>query len=178
MSVNGENDGAWAVEQSRKKKVRGGHRAHLKKMSGEIDGLLGGDTLASEPRLITLKGCLERKAQIISKLDEEVLEEIPDDDITLEIEEAEDVQTHIQEMIVAIEKAVIRNPIKSEKAGTSRSSESRPVSPRAGFKHMKLPKYEIKFGGDPKQYRTFIDSFEVSVMKSNELSDVQRFTYL
>ena len=43
---------------------------------------------------------------------------------------------------------------------------------------MKLPKLEMKkFSGDPKEYRTFRDAFEVSINNDRGLSGVEKFTY-
>ena len=44
--------------------------------------------------------------------------------------------------------------------------------------HMKLPTYKISFDGDPKKYNAFKDLYEVAVEKREDLSDVERFTYL
>ena len=43
----------------------------------------------------------------------------------------------------------------------------------------KLPKLEIqKFGGDASQWFTFWDNFVASIHNNEELSDVERFSYL
>ena len=157
---------------NRKKKVRGGHKAHLTKLlsdaSDQIDGYVGDN----ESRLLTVRSCLERKADIISKLDEEILEDIEDEgEIAKEIEQAENCQNRIREKIIAID-MLIKRDVKKEK----------PVirSPPVIQKHnVRLPKLEIeKFCGDPKKYRTFRDSFEAAITKNESLSDVERLTYL
>ena len=44
---------------------------------------------------------------------------------------------------------------------------------------VKLPKLQIeKFSGDPKQYRAFRDAFDLVANESNDLTDVDKFTYL
>ena len=44
---------------------------------------------------------------------------------------------------------------------------------------MKLPKLEIKrFGGDPKEYKSFKDSFEIAVYQRSNIAEVEKFTYL
>ena len=44
---------------------------------------------------------------------------------------------------------------------------------------MKLPKLEIKrFGGDPKEYKSFKDSFEIAVNRRSDIAEVEKFTYL
>ena len=44
---------------------------------------------------------------------------------------------------------------------------------------MKLPKLEIKrFGGDPKEYKSFKDSFEIAVNWRSDIAEVEKFIYL
>ena len=62
--------------ESRKKKVRGGHKAHLTKMFNEIDTLLDGSGPGRDERLSTLRECLVRKAGVLNVLDNEILEEV------------------------------------------------------------------------------------------------------
>ena len=44
---------------------------------------------------------------------------------------------------------------------------------------IKLPKLQKeKFSGDPKQYRAFRDAFDLVANENNDLTDVEKFTYL
>lgn len=110
MSQNGEQAATPAEEQnrpSRKTRVRGGHRSHLTTLLKDVATQLTGYTSEREAKMLTNKGCLERKAIILTKLDEEILEEIEDDTaIAAEIEIAEAIQNQIQESIIKIEKAL------------------------------------------------------------------------
>ena len=46
-------------------------------------------------------------------------------------------------------------------------------------RNVKLPKLEIKkFSGEPTAWMTFIDSFEATVDRSTNLSDVEKFNHL
>ena len=168
--------------QVRKKRVRGGHKAHLTKMIGEIETLLSSTDPDRDDRLFAYKGCLERKADVITKLDSQILDEVDPDSIAEEIEAAEEIQTEIQMMIVKIDRKLAPTKVKQERsAGSGSSSTNAAGSERditSQMRHMKLPKYEIKFDGDPKKYRAFRDSFDVAVMRYSALSDVERFTYL
>ena len=185
LQDGGGNDGVVVVE-SRKKKVRGGHKAHLTKMFNEIDTLLLGRGSGRDERLCALRECLLRKAGVISVLDNEIFDEVEPDTIPVEVEEAEETQTAIQEKIVKIDRAlgVKKKPLVAATTGntssnsTTENSDTSVSSTSAQFRHMKLPKYEIKFDGDPKKYRTFKDSFEVAVDNNTALSSVEKFTYL
>ena len=72
MAEEAETDVATGT---RKKNVRGGHRAHLRKLYADVANLLSGYTEESEAKVLTLKACLERKATILAKLDEEISRE-------------------------------------------------------------------------------------------------------
>ena len=65
---------------TRKKKIRGGHKVHLRMLISSVNHLLRDtDSVLNNAELLLRKLQLERKAQIISKLDEEILEEIEDE---------------------------------------------------------------------------------------------------
>ena len=138
----------------RKKRVRGGHRAHLTKMLTEVTTQMTGYEESRESTVLTLKSCLERKAGILSKLDAEILEEIDDGaQMEVEIDQAEAIQNQIQEAIIKIDwtlkkaaKPDIKPDIKPAQSSDKRSN-------------MKLPKYQITFDRDPKKYHTFRDLF-------------------
>ena len=62
---------------AREKKFRGGHKVHLRKLISSVNHVLRDtDRTENKAELLSRKLQLERKAQIISKLDEEILEEI------------------------------------------------------------------------------------------------------
>ena len=87
MSETGENTGNPGAE--RKKRIRAGHKAHLTKLTTAVDTLLAAYSNAQEGELLKLKGSLERKIQVIAKLDDEILDTVEDDQIDAEIEEAD-----------------------------------------------------------------------------------------
>ena len=180
MSLDdGGNEAVPAVVESRKKKVRGGHKAHLTKMFNEIDTLLLGRGPGRDERLSALRECLVRKAGVISALDNEILDEVEPDTILLEVESAEETQKEIQQKIVKIDRVFgVKKKLEAAATTGSTSSTASISTTSAQFRHMKLPKYEIKFDGDPKKYRTFKDSFEVAVDRNTALSSVEKFTYL
>ena len=157
MSETGDDtvaEGSQVVRdanQQRKKRVRGGHRAHLTKLITELGTKLAGKVADHEERRLTLKACLGRKASTLSKLDEEVLEGVDDEDaMATEIEAAENLQNLIQENIIKIDKALKKEVLK-DAVKSPLVSEKR--------KNMKLPKYRVDdFHGDPKRWRAFRDS--------------------
>ena len=105
MNTNGTNGDV----ESRKKRVRGGHRAHLTKMLAEVATQLTGYEENREAKVLTLKSCLERKSGVLGKLDSEILEEINDgDQMGAEIDQAEAIQNQIQEAIIEIDMTLKR----------------------------------------------------------------------
>ena len=85
MSVN-DAEVAVADQPSRKVRVRAGHKSHFTKMKTDIDTLIAGTAADKNDRLLALKGCLQRKATVISDLDAEILDEIDVENIAVEIE--------------------------------------------------------------------------------------------
>ena len=77
--MNAEDEAAVAVT-SRSKKVRGGHKANLKRIFKDIDDSFRDFVLGRETQLMGLQKSLERKAEIIPKLDEAILGQIDDED--------------------------------------------------------------------------------------------------
>ena len=80
----------------RKKRVRAGHRCHLKKMCTTVDNILKEYNPSLESELVSIRECLVRKAAVFSKLDEELLDNIEDKNkIAEEIDAAEDFQNFV-----------------------------------------------------------------------------------
>ena len=85
------------TEVVRKKKVRTGHRCHLKKMCTTVDNILKEYNPSLESELLSIRECLVRKAAVISKLDEELRDSIEDEnEIAEEINAAEEFQQRLK----------------------------------------------------------------------------------
>ena len=96
---NGENvqGDAAQVVKGKTTKVRGGHKANLKKILKDVDDCLKDFDMGREPQLLAFREALERKADIITKLDSEILDVIEDEDeIGVEIAACDTVQLHIR----------------------------------------------------------------------------------
>ena len=90
---------------ARKKKIRGGHKVHLRKLISSVNHLLRDtDSAENKSELLSRKLKLERKAQIISKLDEQILVEIKEEgEITHETETAEEIDSEIAILRIKID---------------------------------------------------------------------------
>ena len=90
---------------ARKKDIRGGHKVHIRKLISRVNYLLRyTDSAENNAELLLRKLQLERKAHIISKLNEELLVEIGDEgEMAHEIETAGKIRSEIA-IIIKIER--------------------------------------------------------------------------
>ena len=100
-----------------KKKIRGGHKVHLRKSITSVIHLLrDADSAENNTELLSRKLQLERKVQIISKLDEEILEEIEDEGgIAHETETAKEVHSEMATLRIKIERLCVTTEIRERK---------------------------------------------------------------
>ena len=162
----------------KKKKILGGHKAHVQKLSTAIDKILGAFDMKNEAELLGLRDTLTRKAVILAQLDDEILQETEDDDIDDAIEANEAIQEKIQQKIREIDVLLRRAHKAEEDAKAAAKPETKTVKMRPKAT-VKLPKYEIKkFSGEPTVYRAFWDAFKVAIDDNDQLSKVEKFTYL
>ena len=189
--VSGDEDDVEVVVtdeeriRRRKVKIRAGHRAHVTKMYAAIENNIKNYDASLEVDMIAFRDTLKRKAVIISKLDEEILETLDDDEkIIDEVDNSEGIQADIQFRIVKIENLLQKQKTDvEEKKNVTKSdvkNEEKSVDVTKKIQAMvKLPKIEIQcFMGDPKEYRAFRDAFDVTIGDKDGLSDVEKFTYL
>ena len=151
----------------------------LRKLILSVNHLLRNtDSAENNAELLSRKLQLQRKVQIISKLDEGILEEIEDEgEIAREIETAEEVHSQIAILRIKIEGVLQQRSEKKKQEETTRATEmNNSVSKTI---NMKLPKLEIKrFSGGPKEYKSFKDSFDIAANRRSDIAEVEKFTYL
>ena len=168
------------TEVVRKKKVRAGHRCHLKKMCTTVDNILKEYNPSLESELLSIRECLVRKAAVISKLDEELLDSIEDEnEIAKEINAAEEFQNFVRKKGIEIEQFLSRIKDEENRNRMPALEQPIPIIRERDKVRVKLPKLQIeKFSGDPKQYCAFRDVFDLVTNENNDLTDVEKFTYL
>ena len=131
---------------------------------------------AEDDKLVSLKRSLSEKLDTIKKLDSEILDATPDDQIDGEIDQADQVMEKIHGTMCSIEKVLKASTPAPEAATGTRSSPSR-TSPHGG--KVKLPKLSLPhFNGNVMKWTTFWDSYESAIHNSTDLSDVDKFNYL
>ena len=165
---------------AKKKKVRGGHKVHLRKLFSSVTELCQSEEIEDSAELIALRSCLERKTALMGRLDEEIIENIEsEEEMAAEIESAESLQNDIRKRIIWLDRKLESENQKKGRVGTARNNGSEVSSAERKPNTVKLPKIEIpKFAGDPKDYRPFRDSYDVSVHNRDDISIVEKFTYL
>ena len=141
-------------------------------------------SLGSE--LLSIRECLVRKATVISKLGEELLDNIEDEnEIAEEIDVTEEFQNFVRKKGIEIERLFDRVKAEENRSRMTALKQSIPITrerEKVGVILVilvKIPKLQIvKFSGDPKQYRAFRDAFDLVANRNNDLTDVEKFTYL
>ena len=171
-------------ELVKKRKIRGGHRGYVSKLLVQIE------ETADEIPLREIKEQLQEKREVLKRLDEEILEIISRDDeddgelCSKEIEESGTLQRRITAGLIKIQGLFSLNTDgqKSQRRESVLSVDSLVSSSSGGSRHKaraKLPKLELKkFSGRPIDWPEFWDTFRSAVDDNEELSEVDKFSYL
>ena len=159
------------AELTNKKKRRGGHCSYVTRTITAVKGILENYELSNEIKLRQQKIILEEQLGTLQSLDDQILELLTDDTQTaMKIDESGEFRAGIHEIMIRIDKLLISKEDKtqSEQVVTSKTGAS-----------AKLPKLQVpKFPGNPCQWNSFWDSFFAGVHNREELTDVERFSYL
>ncbi|XP_066911811.1 uncharacterized protein [Clytia hemisphaerica] len=135
--------------------------------------------------LVVLKNTVKEKLKSIMELYQEIAdEETEDDDYNLIMNDALDYEVKTNYEIRKIENFVTKfSRGKSTGGGSSNVELSTPVSSVQSVAkaktNVKLPTLKIKqFSGNPADYQSFIESFNVAVHNEKSIPDVQKLNYL
>ena len=149
-------------------------------MCTTVDNILKEYNPSLESELLSIRESLVRKAAVISKLGEELLDSIEDEnEIAEEINAAEEFRNFVRKKGIEIEQFFARIKDEENRDGMLALEQPIPIIRERDKVRVKLPKLQIeKFSGDPKQYRAFRDSFDLAANENNDLTDVAKFTHL
>ena len=158
------------AELTKKKRVRAGHRASVKRILSKAEDLLARPD-RDQAALSQLKLSLKDKLDVLGQLDNDILELIDAEDaLTEDIEQADIVKEGIYGVIVKLESASSAPP--------DPAVPKRVVVPPTADK-VKLPKLTIqRFNGELTTWMTFWDSFKSAVHDNPSLTDMDKFNYL
>ena len=169
------------TELVKKKKVRGGHRAHATKLLGTAREVLEEYDGTEKDSLMQTKIALMEKLETLRRLDDTILdlvsaEEDGEEKIAAEIEDSENIKAEIPGVVLAIDEA-----LKDNSAVVTPTSQPVASSPAKNEKAAKvrLPKLEVrKFYGRIHEWQEFWDSYQSAIHQNDSLSDVDKFSYL
>lgn len=159
-------------ELTKKKRIRGGHKASATKIMQQINEHTTSPT-PNEAKLACLKQALNEKFSTIKALDEEICGLIEDESVTEDIDAADQFEETIFDSLLSIdrlmEKLRVKDPVVSAPRTATTHSQSR----------VKLPKLNLRsFGGDLTQWTSFWESFQAAIHNNDDLSDIEKFNYL
>ena len=95
----------WAEELERKRKLRGAHHAAITRTIKQVQELSTRPEI-DRARLRQKRIALEKKRGIIKRIDSEILEAVPGEELVTEIKRADEVQEHLELAIIAIDEAL------------------------------------------------------------------------
>ena len=173
-------------------KIRGGHRANLKKTLAVTEELLTQSTEISEEtqasdfeiKLTQQRVILNEKLTLLKSFDDKIILLVEDGNIEDELSSADDIRQVIQKSIVHVD--LILEKLKkrwSKDIGSSslslEGSQSQATPPPTSNNTVRLPKLELKhFNGNIMERTSFWDSYSSSIHDNPNLSDIDKFNYL
>ena len=131
---------------------RKGHRAFVTRtISTAKEALSVFSESENKGKLREFRQCLVEKLDVLKELDDQILGSLEsEDDIGREIDNSSEFRPNMQEIVMAIEDALVAS------VGRRESVESRASSSSHSSSSAKLPKLSIKpFSGDPMEFRVF-----------------------
>ncbi|ESO95542.1 hypothetical protein LOTGIDRAFT_175161 [Lottia gigantea] len=179
--------GQSVLSLSKVRRVRGGHRAFVKRTIQSSDNSI--DEFSNSSREIEIlegfKATLSEKKSVLRNHDEKILEFIEsEEEIMHDISESSEFCELINRTIFRIESCL--NPKPPQIVPTVEHSNSLPapaidIIPRPNNPKLtaKLPKLTLtSYNGDPKSWQSFWDSFDAAVNSNDSISKVDKFNYL
>ncbi len=176
----------------KQKKIRGGHRGHVKKLLTQVEELISNFEPSLQDQLSQRKILLREKLDTLKNLDNKILELIDDKDgddaIVNEVTEASKITDGITWAMVRIDSTLKSLQVNFPPISTSSALTG---SPHAGILsngattasnvevHAKLPKLQMKkSSGRPTEWQAFIDCFDSAIHSNPKLGDIDKMNYL
>ena len=171
---------AEAKELTQKRHARGGQRSSLTKMIQSVNQLVEDFKEENRQEVKKFYSKLKEKMETLNKLDEQMLDLVSvtkGGDIGKEVDETGRYKDDLFKAMISSEEALSSKGKEKEKEPVV-IQEAIPV-PTVKEVRVKLPKLESKtFDGKAYEWQEFWDSFESSIHTNEQLSDVDKFSYL
>ena len=177
------------------RRSRNAHRTNVKKILREVHKIIDeDDDSVNEAVLMPYKLGLKNKLEKLARVDEEILEElcenedVTDEDLAVETEEADKWQQDITTALWKIDKSLSKQPGAAMTRSPCRQHRMLPSTPspssereqrQATSKAARLPKLEMKrFDGNICEWQEFWDCFESAADNDQNLAPVLKLNYL
>ena len=137
-------------------------------------------------KLTTLKLGLNEKLSKLRTLDDEIVELIEEEDLTAEIEQADEYKEHIHKALARMDKVLQEStfathhgaatgpPLEALMSSLPHATCTFPPSHKVNLPKISLP----RFSGNPLKWSGFWDSLNSAVHNNPELSEAEKFNYL
>ena len=147
---------------SKLKRLRAGNQAVCTKLVNRIDAVISG---GDEVQITSLHKQLIGSLSKVKDYDQQILDVLPEEGVTDEIIKQSDYESKVEDKVVELELAV--KGFKTAGDKTMRRKE------------VKLPTLSLTtFDGDPKTWKGFWELFKCAVDDREDLTNIQKFTYL
>ncbi|VDI18657.1 Hypothetical predicted protein [Mytilus galloprovincialis] len=185
------------MSTAKMKTRRAGHRGVLTKLLKKVEP--SSEELLQEfdvSELSTIRGLIVKKQETIDQLNEKIVEELSEEEVSEEIEEADRYTYDIEMSVTKLSKIIKESEITDKQSSKSllnpnahefiNYTNHQESQPQPSFMHAntsamyhKLPKLNLPtFGGNMLEWQPFWDSFSAAVHDNLSLNDVQKFNYL
>ena len=164
-------------EELTRKKIRAGHRASATRLLIQVDDALAASPTDSD-KLAQLKLSLQEKLEILKQLDSGIVDLTPEDGLDGEIEQDDGYKDGVYRALTLIDKALNTKPSPPTPAATATPTPTAPaVAPY--LNKVRLPKLSLpRFAGNVTKWATFWDSYNSTIHRNDDLTDVDKFNYL
>ncbi|CAM1317919.1 Uncharacterised protein g6849 [Pycnogonum litorale] len=164
------------MADTKEKRVRTGHRGHVKRVLSNVSELINDNNLDNDEqrdKLKTYRNILETKNVLLNGLNDKILDSISEDQ-SLIIQEIFDSSSFSEEIELCINTITRLLDTRSNKHNVST------VSSNGNTYRVRLPKLTLQTfdGSDTTSWPEFYDTFMSLVHNNDGLSDVDKLTYL
>ena len=173
-----------AEELAKKRtKIRGGHRAHVKRVLDDVGTTLENYDQTRKQKLLQLKITLNEKLETLKNLDEQILESCKDDDIEAEILEEGSFREQVHECLIKIDEVLLVTVQETPPTSTQDNASESHSSHNSSFSEpkikAKLRKLSMKkFNGNPLHWQSWWDCFNSAVHSNDSLMQIDKYIYM
>ena len=155
---------------SRKIYRRNALRTNFQKTLEEARGCIS-DTRATQAKYLGLQNNINRLCKSLNEIDDEILAILEPENIESDVSESMGIMEPVHEILAEITLKLENMRFKDSKQSFERGDNK--------ILNTKLPKLEFPvFKGNPLEWQSFYDQFNISIHQNKTLSDIDRFNYM